>query len=436
MSVYVVEKTIRDVTKSDRMGTGITAMRERAGEFDSKLAMQLTGIAMQRDARQMLDDRLSDYWDAREIGEYLDYDNEAQDNGTIIVGAGLHAAIIAAVLAARGMPKPVVLEQSDRPGGVFAVGNWFLNSGNRPGLVGRPGMDQALNYLPGSPVQPAMLSSRADQESADLGWIVRLMLALFANVVPETKVTLVGDDTSTPYVQVSSGNTDGGQYRCRRVIVTTGLGEPRRPATGRNVVTFGDLMQRMSGETFPLRGMRRVCVRGGGDSGKCTVEALLGIGPQAGLSVTGLDYVEQIDWYAPGLPATCERWRAQVRGRYQRIGSFLRTRRLNLISEAASTAVQSLDSVLVNGVTYDMVVDCLGYQPVSPLVSGRSLELLPDFRGIARKAGGTEVYVAGAAQARQFTEREVEEGISRFPENRAAIFRIAPLTAAFAASLD
>ena len=432
---------IAKAAQSAGMNAGIKAMMTRKGRFADETAARLAGVAVMPQARAMLDDAITRSWQGRS--------ESALDEGIVypevIIGGGLHAAVYAAARAAQGYVPPVVLEREARPGGTFgmvAAPVFWLNSGNRPGLGGTPGRDEALNYLPGAPVQPADISLSEYQDNADLGFIVRVTLAMHASVYRSCAVTSVSESGGgTVQVQVNGGEDGGTTIYASRVIDARGLGDPAVMSTASDrIVTFTDLMRRYE-QPFPLDGMTRVAVIGGGDSGKCAVEALLGIGPSRGMTVASLDYVPQIDWYAPGLPGTCEDWRNTIRGRYARLGTYLprydddggvvtTARRLEIITRRG-TVLPSVGSVLVNGRPYSHAVTCTGY----------GLPEMGDSRGeelegqIGRKSRYGELYRIGPACGLGWSDDESRLGYTGLDENRVAIFRLAPRTAALAAML-
>ena len=396
----------------------------------------LAGAAVWPATREMIDRELDIAW-ARE---------RAIPSFTVpevIIGAGVHAAIYSAIRVANGKPKPLVLERSDRVGGTFAITrrpSFYLNSGNYPGLLGRPGQGQALNYLPGAEIQPSDVSSAQYGTNADIGFIVRATLARYADVVTSAGVRAIGnDDYESSELQVRL--TDGRLVYARRVLDARGLGDPIIPdgaGMSERVITFPDLLRRFDGD-FPLQGIRRAAIIGGGDSGKVSAECLLGIGPQASMSVGSLDYLDRVDIYGPQLADTATEWYASERSRYSQVGSFLKTRRLSVIRERARV-VDTGTSVLVNEQSYDTVIVAAGFTLPDISSTGTFYSRYESGNGLilARKAeSGAESYRIGPAAALPFTDAEEREPavISR-AENVAGIFRYAARTAALAASLD
>lgn len=456
----VLAGAVAELARSRRTNAGIRAMRSRASEFGTTAEMMLAGIAMDPAARAGLDTRLDEYWAKYRAVYYY-----GRPVSEVIIGGGLHAAVYAAGRAARGYPRPLVIEQSDRPGGAFAVSrapSFYLNSRNRPGLPGLPNQGQALNVIPGAPVQMAALSGLQFQTNADMAYVIRATLAEFADVLTGVRVTGISMSRED-YGDYSTVTLDNGKsITCLRVIDARGLGSPDAAgaSNGSTIITFPEFMAKMD-TAYPLRGMRRVAVIGGGDSGKCTVESLMGTGPDGSRSVTALDYVEKVDLYAPGLPDTCDEWRKTQRGRYQDIGSFLpqaaqqatvdrfgnrnpdyrpsRPSRVN-VYKFRGTCTPSVGNVIVGNNAYDMAVLATG--STLPEIDGAPLgRRTPGFRisgdseFLGRKADSYEYYRVGPAADLPFSELENRTGISAIPANIVAMFRLNNRTSAMAYNL-
>jgi hypothetical protein len=439
----VIRNVIEEVLDKKRLSEGIAACRERQADFAGETEMQLAGIAMVPEARRLMSDALTSYWSDPSRGTPLGLTLDKQRE--FIIGAGFHAAVYSANRVRMGFPRPVVLEQgsAERVGGAFAMSLnpvFRLNSRNRPGGVGLPDQDKALNYLPGAMIQPSMMTSEEYPSNADMAWLVRLTLAQYADVYPGTAVSSlsVSSRGNTVAVNTNLGGTTPG-----RVIDARGLGQELSTelADGERVLTFGQLMARMGG-LFPLRGMRQVAVLGGGDSAKCAVESLLGIAP-GNSSAIGLDYVDRVDWYTDTIDGrTCSEFRSNQRGRYIRIAQFLEgnvsnpSTRLRVIG-SRGYPVPMPDGVLVNDRTYDMAIlavgssrtsldDQLGYTPVRRNDRGTSL---------ATQAAPFSSYRIGPAAGLEFSDAEYAAGVAEIAANRVAMFRLAPRTAALAAML-
>lgn len=440
--MFDLESTIdAAMGSSTRTRTAMTALRRRRREFTDDLQMRLTAIEMVPEARRVFDEGLDQWWSkplAPRTRE-LEYDE-------VVIGGGVHAAIYASCRVASGHRKPLVIER-DRIGGVFAVSrqpSFYLNSRNRPGAGGLPSENRALNYVPGAPIQMSSLSSSEFQSNADMAFVVRCAIAKHAEVKLGSAVVAVERTYDTGYISerpLVVELDDDTVVFAGRVIDARGLGDARTPMVSDRIVSFPTFMRRMD-EPFPLQGMGRVAVVGGGDSGKVTIEALLGIGPSTGMSVPALDWIDQVDWYGRGLPDTCEGWRNQERGRYQGIGSFLRPvdngrRRLRIFDETGNVQ-PGFEMIYVNSRPYDRVIMATGWS--RPRLGGRPYEDgYSDLYGFApqlgRQLADAEVYQVGPAADLDFDEFEAEMSTARIPQNRVALFRLGARTAALASRL-
>lgn len=421
-----------------RMSAALRALTEREAEFrtmtrKSQSDMTLTGLCLLPESRTALDESIADSW-RRDNGNL----KSGRTFDEIIVGSGPHAAIYASVRVAMGFPKPLVIEQSNRPGGTFALTAnpaWFLNSANRPGLVGLPGKGQALNYFPGFPVQPADITSVEYPANSDIAITTRLALAKSADVVSNFTV---GPDSypygSLPYVE----STTGVRIYGRRIILATGLGEPKNAdiANGSTIQTFPQFIRRFD-DVWPLRDLSRVAVIGDGDSARCAVESLLGIGP-SGMSLASLDYVSQIDWYGRSLNSDCETFRRSNRTRYARISKYVGTSRLNVIRQRV-IPVPAMNSVIVGGQSYDLAILATGQSFVNRPFDDYSFSTYSiggrNGQELATKFDGKDIYRIGPAANLAFSDMEYESGITGRPENNVALFRYANKTAALASAL-
>lgn len=429
---------------TDYFASAIKPIMERAGSFGSIQQAQLAGIAAVPAAREMLMGRIQSLWWSAPPPDELP---------EIVIGAGLHAAVYCAARYAATGQRPVVLERSTWPGGAFAMSKkpaFYLNSRNRPGMIGLPGRGEALNYLPGAILQPAELSLAEFQDNTELAYCIRLMLAEYANVHIGRAVRSAGASPRNGNYTQRLQLEDGRKLWARRVIDARGLGDASLPAgvkaDGQRLLTFGQFMAAMD-TSFPMAGMRRVAVIGDGDSAKCAIETLAGQGPPPQLSCAALDYVPEIDWYAPDLPADCRQWRATQRGRYQLIASLLRRAsfgpdarvpvraRVSVINERGEVT-PSMDSVIVNGRSYDHVIMATGYQlPRLGIGEYRAVGSSPVIARVST-LGAASVYAIGPAAGMGFTQAERDAGLARVAENQVAMFRLANRTAALAQLLS
>lgn len=425
---YALDQGIRDAAKSKRFNAGIRAMRMRREAFDSEESMMLAGIGVMPEARAMLNDRLTNYWaNASYVGDLF-----GRPIREIVVGGGLHAAIYCAVRYQKTGVKPTVFE-SDTPGGNFAMTihrpAFKLNSENNPGKVaGVPDKfrQQNLNYLPGAPIQVSDISGEDFPNNTDLAFIIRVMLAKYANLYRENVAQI---SEFGPSVILGTGET---VYATERVIDARGLGTPNGEPNGINVLSFRQFMQRMESD-FPLAGMRRVAVIGGKDSGASAIKRLLGVGPSTpGMSTTSIDRVESVDWYNRNMPGTQREFRDSVRTVYTGIARYLPEKsgdpaRLQIVPRRASTVQQSYKSVLVNGVPYDTAIVCTGYS--LPTI-GES-----NYYDETRQNDAftyASAYRIGAAGRFPFTSTEEAQPYTANPDNVAAIFRLGARTASLA----
>lgn len=437
----LINLLLSSVSSRPAAAEGMQAMMQRAPEFPSLAHAQLTGIALDPAGRAVADEVLDAYWadEARQDELLL----KAGDGREVIIGSGFHAATYAAIRVLSGFGKPLVVERGDRVGGTFAMTGrptFFLNSRNRPGGAGLAGDQGAsLNYLPGAPIQPANVSMAEYQTNADLAWVIRLALAQYADVVTRAEVIAVDGDERYLDIEIR----DRRALTAGRIIDARGVGDPvdQGLANGTSVLTFAQFMQRMAG-MWPLRGLRRVAVVGGGDSGKCAVESLLGVAPAPAMAAAALDHVDRIDLYSQTLPATCKQWRKQVRGRYQAIGRYLRpdrfgARRLSVLDRPARP-VALPDTAIVDGRTYDLVILCTGNREVEidGLAEGSfDPYTTPDGIEVARRHVDRSAFRVGPHARLRFTGYEFDNGIADVPANVVSLFRTAPKTAALAALL-
>jgi hypothetical protein len=449
----ILKTVFRKLSGSKDFRQHMEAYAEREQDFGSELTMRLAAIGASPQARQILDSDLTDYWAQRTsvaqvqpalTGLTADvlYGTSGNPVPELIIGAGYHAAVYASARVAAGFPKPVVLE-SGTPGGAFAMtrtpGFW-LNSDNPPGLPGTPGRRQALNALPGGPVQPWHVDGREFTDNTVMRYVIRCALAMHAEVITGREV-----DGLYPVYRgegASSVTTvNGRSIYARRIIDARGCGTPDTLGTepdGNIIQVFPQFMARMD-TRWPLQGITRPAVIGGGNSGMNVIEAMMGIGPHG----DGMDYIRDVtDWYARDLPASRGLWRASQRGRYSRIGSYLgrqpgevpRPARVRVIQENAETITRIPGGVLVNGRAYSHVIICagntrtpLGYGPGDGSVYKG---------GIARKLSDRDYWFIGPAAALPFNDQDRADGTDLQDANKVAMFRLGPRTAALASSLQ
>jgi hypothetical protein len=436
-----IESLLTAISLRQVASEGMQVMMQRESEFPSPLQAKLTGIALDQQSREFADKVLDAYW--RDEPRQQDALTSSSTDREVIIGSGFHAAVYAAVRVLSGYPKPLVLERHERAGGTFAMTarpTFYLNSRNRAGGAGLAGDQGAsLNYLPGAPIQAANVSMVEYQTNTDMAFVIRLALTQFADVVTNATVRSVSRDGTGVAIDIA----DRAPLLAGRVIDARGLGDPNNSdvANGSTILTFPQFIQRMA-SMWPLRGVRRVAVIGGGDSAKCAVESFLGLAPQPFMAAAALDSVDRIDWYSEQLPTTCEGWQQDIRGRYQAIGRYLRTdrlgsRRLNVLSRRARP-VALPGTGLVDGRTYDLVVLCTGNQETS--IEGLNFEdfyeyTIADANAIAREHYDLPAFRVGPHARLPFTRQEREDGVADISANAVSMFRTASKTAALAATL-
>jgi hypothetical protein len=436
-----IQSVLTAVASRPAANEGIGATTERESEFPSPLAAKLTGVALVPIGRDIADRVLDTIWSDESRQQQTLRSGSAERE--VVIGGGLHAAVYAAVRVLSGFPKPLVLERNGRVGGAFAMTarpTFYLNSRNRPGALGVAGDQGAsLNFVPGAPIQAADVSMAEYQTNADMAFVIRLALAQFAEVVPNAAVRSVARAGTGVEIEIE----DRDPLLAGRVIDARGLGDPadRGTANGTTILTFAQFMQRMAGR-WPLRGVRRLAVVGGGDAGKCAVESVLGIAPQPLMAAATLDRVDRIDWYSDALPTTCNEWQQDIRGRYQAIGRYLRpdrfgVRRLNLLGRRARpVALPGLG--LIDGRAYDLVILCTGNREVP--IEGLDLRSFDEYATadgnvVARVHDNLPAFRVGPHARLPFTRQEQADGVAAIAANAVSMFRTAKMTAALAATL-
>src|SRR5438094_1412050 len=258
----LVESVLGAVAVKPGTAQGMRMVMAREAEFPSRLAAQLTGVALDPTGRQVADAVLDSYWaDARRQRDLL---RDGGPGREVVIGGGFHAAVYAAIRVLAGFPKPLVVERGPRVGGTFGMTGWptfFLNSRNRAGGAGLAG-DQgaALNYLPGAPIQAANVSMTEYQTNTDMALVIRLALAQYADVVTDAEVLSVNRDGSSVEIDIA----DRAVLRAGRVIDARALGDPadQELANGSTIATFPQFLARMA-SPWPLRGVVRAAVLGG-----------------------------------------------------------------------------------------------------------------------------------------------------------------------------
>lgn len=438
---------------------GVKMMMQRADEFPSKLQAQLTGVGLDSAARDYANVAIDDYFASNKTALSLP---RAGTLAELVIGSGFHAATYVATRALMGKPVPYVFERSPYAGGAFAMraedgtypAVFNLNSRNRRGAPGLSGDNEAqLNYLPGAPIQASALSNAEYQTNADMAFVTRMTLAQYAprTVFPGIKVLGVERGTGGFSVTYERNGVER-TIATRRIIDARGLGDAKLAdrANGMTVLTFAQFLARMT-EPWPLRGLRNVAVIGDGDSGKCVIESLFGLGPMASMATAQLDSVNRVDWYGPEVQSNYEDYCRSNRGRYRAIGRYLRpdkmgNRQLSVYRTRQAFPVSLPDGpVLINGRSYDMVIIAAGNQVTNvPGVdypyTNRVYQGTDGRRQIATESeddlGELRRYRVGPRANIPFDDDEANAGVSEIQNNRVAMFRLATRTAALAVQLD
>lgn len=457
-----LRSALRSAFRAKSAHEGIKLMLDRANEIGDVQRAVLIGTMIDPVSRQRLNDYLDRQWSQGRLRTIMPSQlNSIRPESEVIIGAGAHAAIYCATRAAKARREnkpyypPLVLEARDRVGGAFAMtknASFFTNSRNRPGGQGSPGEGGALNLFPNAPLQPFDLSNDEYQTNTAIADVVRLTLAMYARVVPNTDIQSIlasrPTDDQTDFQLCRSAAGVAVLTKTDRVIMPLGVGPQKTFAAGvmasDRVFDYWGFMSRMD-QPFPLRGMDRVAVIGAGDSGKTIVEALVGMSPSGQMSVASMDWVKRIDWY--GVGNTNEATFCSVQqARYRNIGRVFRPDRDGQRVrgfDKASSVVPSDHVVFVEGRPYDHVIVACGsgpikspvilgeYQPVSELLAGMTVGI--KFKNGFQTDRANGIYRIGPAALLPIEPFE-KIFANKIKGNISALFRYAPRTAALAAS--
>lgn len=455
-----VQPIVSQIVADPRLGEGVRYMTGRWSEFSSVTAAIMAGIYAVPEARWAFDEFLDTTWSANRFPS-----KRVIDADEVVIGAGAQAATYACTRVRQGYPAPLILESQARAGGAFAVTkkpSFFMNSRNRPGPTGLP-LDPgtALNVIPGGWVQLSDVTDAEFADNAAMAWVIKANLALSgakvflnyaisnANIRTENVGTYYKADYR--YLIKEPGSRVRTSVRTRRILWATGLTNEKRMSSLKDprYVTFMEFM-RMMEQPFPLRGMKRVAVIGAGDSGRTAIEALTGKGPNAGMSVPALDWVQEIDWF--GVPASCltkNAWLQTSRTRYKAIAALLpddnvmadiryKLSRVKALSKklAGEALMRSYGGIEIELKVYDVVIDCTGMS--------RSFGLFEDQyrsggesggRRLGLRNGGNEVYAIGPAANFELSNLE-RNRFGAISENSVALFRYGNRTAQLAQELS
>ena len=355
----------------------------------------------------------------------------------VIIGGGLHAAVYAATRVATGHPKPVVLEKTEKTGGVFADSVSFrMNSANcadtestgSPGPTRIPSISPSddLNYLPNTPYQIRQAAGGNEYPSSgDAARVIEQTLTRYA-------LTYTSAEGFT-FDRRASFEFAGGQLgTAKRVIWAAGTAMPKDPAAdGKTVISADDFMRR------PQRGLAgyRIAVVGGGDTAATIVEYMVG---QGLVRPTSLPSV--IHWYGgSAMPVTKEQWMKQYHARYAGLGRhFPQDDRPGVITPfpAKAKVAPAGEIAMVSRRTYDMVVMATGYRPVDcPVSCFEPYAIQGMYVATYEGNAAPKVFTIGSAIPAG-SLGAVSGPESRFGAAQSAIYNLAPRTAALAAHLS
>lgn len=385
---------------------------------------------------------------------------------TVIVGGGVHAATFAATFAALGRETPLVLEANSQTGGIFRQLTAFrMNSTNfasresinrGPSRIPSYSPSDDLNWIPNSVYQVSKEAGAVEYpDSSSMARVVTDTLDAYAEVYTGVKVGRRYGDDDDDRTNVRF-DYDGDMYtnddyderylgNAKRIIWAAGLAMPQTGPTCPAIMSAYNFLKR------PVRqGLdnKRIAVYGDGDTAATVVEYMLGQGYSAPYTLP-----RSIHWYGSALPSTREAWYSERHARYSGIGRHLiqvlqegeydedddETTPEVLSSEGViriyrrRASVASLgNAAMVEGQVYDLAIDATGFTEVeSPYETPYRVEV--NGVTVAQTDEG-KIFTMGAAANRLGGGYEPVR--SRYGAASKAIYRIAPMTAMFAASLD
>lgn len=440
-----------DICQTPGLCEGVEMMLDRGSEFPTRLEAVFAGIAVSPTARLEFESQLDYTWATTELPEKVE---------ELVIGSGVHAAIYCAVRYREKGIRPFVLESGKRIGGTMAISknpSFWLNSRNRPGPLGVPGQKLGLNVIQGGLIQPSLVSGAEFQTNADLAFAVRSNLMMFSSGgVPGVRVKAITKPKKTYYkVLLESGEV----ISARRVVIATGSGRRNPLGMFKKMISFEDLMANMD-NPFPLRGMNRIAVVGGGDSGKCAIQALCGQGPTSNMSVAMLDWPDKIDWYGVPSGMTASVWCRDNRSLYSRIGALFGKRVYGRGRADVNALSDSYNGIQIQARKYDWVINCTGLLPSR--LNGIEIPQSWDRRQVDFNRNYTtgyrfrsrdeydpdyydddtgvtyrdeDVFIVGPASQIPVDadERDSSAAVENIPENSTSLFRYADRTAMIAA---
>lgn len=377
----------------------------------------------------------------------------------VIVGAGVHGSIIAARLRADNPDARIIaIEQSNKLGGQFRkYGNrpsFFINSrNNRPqdtSKTGLPGGAGNLNsFGEKAPVQVTDISAETYPTNLELGHTSAINQYLSAETVLDVVTESVDAETGNVTMLDLSTN-EVFEVTGSKVIITTGLGERRKPPFMPGLMTAEDLLSHFGNKDnkFPMADFvdKRVAIIGGGDSGRICAELFTRLAPKDayGKSVVQLGGPKLIKWYGTDF-RNREEFCATNRPRYQRLASFISEssfddgirvteERIGDI-EQSEAFDQMVDLYGTNGRkqgTFDIVIDARSLPNPKDEVRDITDAALSPINGyladigeiaqIGMASDNDRIYLAGPAAESRLSPSEVRSYSARIGENTVAIW--------------
>lgn len=400
-----------------------------------------------------------DSWAMRQTSEFSGTDYTPE----IVVGAGLHGT----VYAANRVKLPLVVEQSKRIGGIFAMSKvpaFFLNSRNRPENGGPrlPGTKGPLNTIYGARVQPSDLGGEEYQDNTQMAFAIRASLVVKANVLMGRSILSVtdaqyGDSRGRYLLRLVTPGGGRSSIATDRIIFATGLGNPSKVIESSRTVSFIDWLSMVDRESLPKD--KRVAVVGAGDSGSVLVEYWLGQGPTSPLQS---ELPERIEWFGQEYRVK-EDYERAVRSRYAGIGRYMprvsdpeyyyrvrpRPGKVVGVEEypgGVRLKYRTVDGRIKTSDKFDRVYFAVGFddkidrlvKPLVPLARPLMGDVEIDGKVVAKKYTDHEIYKVGPCANIGVTREEIEASpvLRSIPANSVALFRYTERTAALARSFD
>lgn len=360
---------------------------------------------------------------------------------TVVVGGGLHGAVIAATFAVCGKPPPIVTERRNYTGGVFAdLAMFRMNSANAAGLrsVLSPGPTRVpslspsddLNWVPNVRPKDQVRSASGMVEypySGDMATLIQRTLDKHA------EVNLNAEISFDQYGACYSMSGDEFYGNAERIIFAGGLVEPPNMPKGPAIMSGYAFMKK------PVRDLAglKIALCGGGDTAAQCAEFMVGQGITKPAS-----FPDSVDWYGgESMPTTREFWLRQIHARWFDLARHLPERK-DVPSEAVFRPYTERGEVAnlgekawVNGQVYDLVIMATGFRPAQSPVPMSTLVRIGGLTVARTYDGGSSrprVFRVGTAAELEVTFKPYP---SRFAAAKEAIYNLAPRTAAFAASL-